>query len=76
MNVGVNSALGVKIKDMNGNNARDSNTAHPVVNARVGLSIHLELVYRPAGKWDVAWANVTNTEAHTQAQDKPPSRQV
>jgi hypothetical protein len=76
VNVGVKSDMGVKIKDTNGNKSRHSNTAHPTVNARVGLKIQLELVYGPGGKWDVAWAHVTDTEAHSQAQDRPPPRQV
>ncbi len=63
--VGVKSAPGVKTKDTNGK--FQSNTAHHEVNARVGLNIHLELVYGPGGKWDVAWAKVTNMETHTQA---------
>ena len=75
-NVGVKSDMGVKIKDTNGNKSRHSNTAHPTTNARVGLKIQLELVYGPGGKWDAAWAHVTDTEAHSQAQDKPPPRQV
>jgi hypothetical protein len=42
----------------------------------VGLKIQLELVYGLGVKWDVAWAHVTDTEAHSQAQDKPSPRQV
>jgi hypothetical protein len=74
VHVGVKSAPGVKTKDTNGK--FQSTTAHHEVNARVGLNIHLELVSGPGGKWDVAWAKVTNMESQTQAQYKPNVRQV
>ncbi|GMY19448.1 hypothetical protein FCV25MIE_14687 [Fagus crenata] len=74
VNVGMKSDMGVKIKDTNGNKSCHSNTTHPTVNVRVGLKIQLELVYGPGVKWDVAWAHVTDTEAHSQAQDKPSPR--
>jgi hypothetical protein len=73
VHVGVNSAPGVNTKDINGK--FQSNTAHHGVNARVGLNIHLEMVYGPGGKWDVAWAKVTNV-TNTKAQNKPITRQV
>jgi hypothetical protein len=84
-NVGVNAALGIMMKDTNGKHACLANSDCPLVNARVGLTINMELVCGPGGSWEVAWTKVTHskvinstaqTHTHTQARDPSSSKQV
>ena len=86
-NLGVNAALGIMTKDTNGNHAclanPVSNSVCPLVNARVGLTINMELVCGPGGRWEVAWTKVAHSkvinstaQTHNQARDPSTSKQV